>query len=210
MFCWHRIAGLPLWLALTILLVWPLQLTHREPMPESDRSTPSITAVVASAMQQHESALVGYVAGLLGGDVERAREVVQDAFLKLCISDVQRVEQHLKSWLFAVCRNRALDILRKDHRLELGNDLAIAAAPCPQPDPARAALQREWREDLWRWVDELRPNQREVLRLKFLHDCSYRQIAEITGLTVGNVGFIMHHAISALRDRIAGEGSQPE
>jgi RNA polymerase sigma-70 factor (ECF subfamily) len=58
-------------------------------------------------------------------------------------------------------------------------------------------------------VDRLRPNQREVIRLKFLHDCSYQEIAGITGLTVGNVGFIMHHAIRKLRDLLAEEESQP-
>jgi RNA polymerase sigma-70 factor (ECF subfamily) len=42
-----------------------------------------------------------------------------------------------------------------------------------------------------------------VVRLKFLHDCSYQEIAGITGLSVGNVGFIMHHAIKKLRELLS-------
>jgi RNA polymerase sigma-70 factor (ECF subfamily) len=52
-------------------------------------------------------------------------------------------------------------------------------------------------------VDRLRPNQREVVRLKFIHECSYQEIAGITGLSVGNVGFIMHHAIKKLRELLS-------
>jgi RNA polymerase sigma-70 factor (ECF subfamily) len=42
-----------------------------------------------------------------------------------------------------------------------------------------------------------------VLRLKFQHELSYREIAEKTGLSVSNVGFLMHTALRALRQRLA-------
>ena len=38
-----------------------------------------------------------------------------------------------------------------------------------------------------------------------MHDCSYQQIADITGLSVGNVGFIMHMAIKKLRELLNRE-----
>lgn len=176
-------------------------------MPFSSPPSPHHSRLVALALEQHEAGLLAYVSSVLRGDLERAREVVQDAMLKLCLCEPSKVEGHLKSWLYAVCRNRALDILRKDQRLELGNELVLDSAHCPQPDPAQAVSRQEWHGELWRWVEELRPNQREVIKLKFLHDCSYRQIAEITGLTVGNVGFIMHHAMAALRERLQREDS---
>ena len=177
-------------------------------MPERpDQDEASI--LVRRALDQHESNLIAYAACILGGDIERGRDVVQDSLLKLYLTEPARVRDNLKSWLYTVCRNRALDILRKDHRLDLGDDEILEAAPCHDPDPGHLAIQRELYEHIWRCVEQLRPNQREVIRLKFLHDCSYQEIAGITGLTVGNVGFIMHHAIRKLRDLLAEEAAQP-
>ncbi len=166
--------------------------------PESDEAS----LLVRRALEQHEGSLIAYAAGILGGDYERARDVVQDAFLKLYMADPAKVRDTLKPWLFTVCRNRALDILRKDHRLDLGNEEVLAAAPSFDPDPSENADSNELHDQIWELVEGLRPNQREVIRLKFQHDCSYQQIAEITGLSVGNVGFIMHMAIKKLRERL--------
>lgn len=164
--------------------------------------------LVRRALDQHESTLIAYTAGILGGDTERARDVVQDAMLRLYLTDPERVRDNLKSWLFTVCRNRAFDILRKDHRLDLGNDDVIEAARDHDPDPAQSAGMHELYQQVWRCVDRLRPNQREVVRLKFLHDCSYQEIAGITGLSVGNVGFIMHHAIKKLRELLSRDAAE--
>lgn len=158
------------------------------------------SVLVRRALDQHESTLIAYTSGILGGDTEKARDVVQDALLRLYLTEPDRVRENLKSWLFTVCRNRAFDILRKEQRLDIGNDDVIDAAAHHAPDPAQSAGTQELYENIWRCVDRLRPNQREVVRLKFLHDCSYQEIAGITGLSVGNVGFIMHHAIKKLRE----------
>lgn len=164
--------------------------------------------LVRRALDQHESTLIAYTASILGGDIERARDVVQDAMLRLYLSEPDRVRDNLKSWLFTVCRNRAFDILRKEQRLDLGNDEVIDAATDHEPDPSQSAGMHELYEHIWTCVDRLRPNQREVVRLKFQHDCSYQEIAGITGLSVGNVGFIMHHAIKKLRELMSTDISE--
>lgn len=173
-------------------------------MPEQPHQSEA-SLLVRRALDQHESSLIAYTAGILNGDVERARDVVQDSLLKLYLTDPAKVRDNLKAWLFTVCRNRALDVLRKDQRLDLGNDDAIGAATSYEPDPAERAVSSELYERIWHLVEKLRPNQREVIRLKFMHDCSYQQIADITGLSVGNVGFIMHMAIKKLRELLNRE-----
>ena len=49
-------------------------------------------------------------------------------------------------------------------------------------------------------LGDLSPNQQEVVRLKFQDELSYKQISSVTGLTVSNVGFLLHTAIRRLRD----------
>ena len=71
---------------------------------------------IVSALARYEAPLLRYASRLLG-DVDRARDVVQDTFLKLCREDPTRLDGHLAQWLFTVCRNRALDIQRKEGRV---------------------------------------------------------------------------------------------
>ena len=52
-------------------------------------------------------------------------------------------------------------------------------------------------------VHRLSPRQQEVLRLRLQAGLSYREIAEVTGLTIGNVGFHLHQAVRNLRDALA-------
>ena len=71
---------------------------------------------VQDAVARFEGPLTLYAARLLR-DAETARDVVQETFLKLCASDRNSIDGHLAEWLFTVCRNRALDVLRKEHRM---------------------------------------------------------------------------------------------
>jgi RNA polymerase sigma-70 factor (ECF subfamily) len=48
----------------------------------------------------------------------------------------------------------------------------------------------------------LPPVQQEAVRLKFQHGLSYKEIAAVLNLTVTNVGFILHTALKALRERL--------
>ena len=50
----------------------------------------------------------------LTGDLERARDVVQETFLRLAVQQPSSVDGHLAEWLYRVCRQRALDVCRKD------------------------------------------------------------------------------------------------
>ena len=56
--------------------------------------------------------------------------------------------------------------------------------------------------DLAAALSRLSANQQEVIRLKFQHGLKYREIAEVTGLSVTNVGFLIHTGIKKLRDAL--------
>lgn len=153
---------------------------------------------VREALHQFEGPLVRY-AQRITGDLEAARDVVQDTFLKLCREDPATVDGHLSQWLFTVTRNRALDVHRKERRMTTATDLdhrnstAIAG-------PHDAAALGDSGAKVMRLLDRLPDNQQEVIRLKFQNDLSYREISEITGLSVSNVGFLLHVGIKRLRE----------
>lgn len=52
-------------------------------------------------------------------------------------------------------------------------------------------------------METLSANQQEVVRLKFQHGMSYKQISEVTNLSVTNVGFLLHTALKTLRQKLS-------
>ncbi len=174
----------------------------------SGRGSADGSAWVGSVLGRYERRLVRYAARITG-DVERARDVVQDTFLRLLRTDRSPDDNHLAQWLFTVCRNRALDVVRKDKRMRTLSETRRDAQVSTDPAPPAVADQRETLRRLGRILASLPPRQQEVIRLKFQEDFSYRQIAAITGLSVSNVGFLIHTAIRTMRDRLGARPAPP-
>ena len=165
---------------------------------------------VRSAVAKYERPLTQYASHVLGGDPERARDLVQEAFLRLCDQDPAAVTSHLAEWLYTVCRNLAIDAKRKDRRLRMMSDEQEATFTAGLESPTDAA---ERVDDYGRVVEAmagLPQRQQEIVRLKFQHGMSYKQIGEVMNLTATNVGFILHTAIKALRGQLAVEPTGEE
>lgn len=139
---------------------------------------------------------------LITGDLESARDVVQDTFVRLCAEDQARLDSHLAQWLFTVCRNRALDVQRKERRMKPLSDVEMDSQVSPEPSPAAQAERREAAGEALSLLEGLPKNQQEVLRLKFQNGLSYEEISKVMNLTVTNVGFLIHTAIKTLRGRM--------
>jgi RNA polymerase sigma factor (sigma-70 family) len=162
------------------------------------------SAWIVAALDQYENHLVRYAAWILG-DIERAREVVQETFFRLCKEKPSKVGDHLAQWLYTVCRNLALDIRKKENRMSPLTDPETVTATYERPG---ASLEhKETMSQILRVMDTLPKNQREVLRLKFQCDLSYKEISEVTQLSVTNVGFLIHTAIKTLRKELLAEES---
>ncbi|GIW89029.1 MAG: DNA-directed RNA polymerase sigma-70 factor [Isosphaeraceae bacterium] len=157
---------------------------------------------VLAAVDRFERPLIQYAARLLG-DPERARDVVQDTFLKLCQQDPASLRDRLAEWLFTVCRNRALDVMRKERRISLLSDEQQNGQVHAGPGPADACELKDAAARALEILDTLPSNQREVIRLKFQHGFSYREISRISGHSVSNVGFLIHVGLKSLRSRLA-------
>ncbi|MCE9610493.1 MAG: sigma-70 family RNA polymerase sigma factor [Chthoniobacter sp.] len=180
-------------------------------MPPTD--PPDLIAL----LDRYERPLIRYACSIVD-DLDAARDVVQETFIKFAQGGMKEMTNaecgmtngatppspnselrtpNLEAWLFTVTRNRALDHLRKHRRLipmELPDNQICAA-----PGPGSALEQREAATSLFDLLDALSPNQREVIRLKFQNDLSYREIAEVTQLSVTNVGFLLHAGLKKLR-----------
>ncbi|HEX7260478.1 MAG TPA: sigma-70 family RNA polymerase sigma factor [Luteolibacter sp.] len=163
-------------------------------------ATPSDrVAFIEQSLRDYESPLIGYACTILN-DLDLARDVVQDTFIRLCRQDPDKVRESLKSWLFTVCRNRALDILRKENRSQSLEDAQWQTVTSQEPQPDELTDQQERLAQLTGYLSRLSANQREVIALKFQQGLSYQEIQGITGLTTGNIGFLIHTGLKRLRE----------
>jgi RNA polymerase sigma-70 factor (ECF subfamily) len=72
----------------------------------------------------------------------------------------------------------------------------------PGPTPEDVAVAGEEHRRVAESIDELTPRQREILQLRMQAGLSYREIAEVTGLTTTNVGFHLHRALASLKKQL--------
>lgn len=156
-----------------------------------------------------ERPLIAYAMRLLNGNVEIARDCVQESFLRLCRERQSLVEGHVDAWLFKTCRNRAMDHHRKEARMMIDSDsTALATATAPASEPAGFLSKREEHEQLHDQISRLPTREQEVLSLRLAQGLSYKQIAEITDMSVSHVGVILHEAVTKLRTAMTGSGPQ--
>lgn len=158
-------------------------------------------AWLSRVFHEHQRPLLAYVTHLMG-DADRAADVVQDAFVRLCTQPRDQVEDHVRQWLYAVSRNRALDVLKKENRMKTLDD----SEPCPtssESDPHLLAQRRDTARQADSLMDRLPPRQQEVIRLKVESGMSYQEISELTGLSVSNVGYLLHVGLKSIRMRLA-------
>ena len=171
---------------------------------------------VLVALDEFELPLVRYAARLLG-DVEAARDVVQHVFLRLCDRQPAEIDGRLAAWLYTVCRNRAMDVLRAGSRQSSLEDSAGRGAgrvAGREVDPADSAEQNELAGRLRQLVARLPSSQCEAVGL-WADGFSYREIAGILDRQEGHVRVLVHRGLKSLReqplvrDLVAESAGQP-
>jgi RNA polymerase sigma-70 factor (ECF subfamily) len=156
---------------------------------------------IHSAMERHEADLLRY-AQRLTGNLELARDVVQETFLRLCRQDQQHIDGHLTKWLYTVCRNKALDVRRKENRMTSLVEPEKLEPQTNGQEPVAILTAQETAGTIIERLNGLPESQQEVIRLKFQNGLSYREIAEITDQKVSNVGYLIHQGMKSLRKQL--------
>jgi RNA polymerase sigma-70 factor (ECF subfamily) len=158
-----------------------------------------------------ESPLLSYSLRLIG-DRTVAEDLVQEAFMKLH-AQFEEVREP-KRWLYRTVHNMALNYRRDSAKVVSlmapqsdqsdSLDLPDATDESPLPDEQIARIEGIGLVRLS--LETLDERSRELIRLKFNEDLSYKQISERTGLKTGHVGYLLHHALKAIADELAKSG----
>lgn len=154
---------------------------------------------VSAAIVAYQRLLTHYTAGVTG-NLEIAREIVQEAFLRLWKSEGEKIAPSgEKPWLLRVCRNLAIDFRRREGKVIPTEDIDNVAFH----GPVDAGARDEELCELQTLLATLKPKEQEVVRLRFQHDLSYKEIAAVTDLSVSHVGVILHEALKKLKEHFS-------
>ncbi len=146
-------------------------------------------------MTTHAPALLRYAERLVR-DPHTAQDVVQHAFIKYAgLEDIRRPGgSAVRSWLYRVVHNRAVDHIRSDQRRK---ELHETHAELEEGRRDSAA-SRNQKQAVLDSVHVLNEKEKTVLLLRLEEGLSYQEIEDVTGIKQGHVGYLLHHAIRTL------------
>ncbi len=142
------------------------------------------------------------IALALVGNKEDAEDLLQEAYCKLWN---KRNELHtvanVEAFSVTLVRNLCLDFLRsaQANRREESVEVMIPVAAGSAPD--REMEEQDEIRHIQRLIDRLPENQRQVLRLRGLSDCSMEEIEQITGFSAVNVRTLLSRARKMIKEQ---------
>ena len=125
-----------------------------------------------------------------------AEEIVQEVFLQLHVkwNDVESP----RAWLYRSVRNKVFNYMRDNRRETIETE--GLSSKSDTPDGVLSKLEAI--QVLHETIDSLHESDRELVQLKFFDGLKYREISELTGLSVGNVGYRLHHILKELAGKL--------
>jgi RNA polymerase sigma-70 factor (ECF subfamily) len=134
----------------------------------------------------HVDAAFNLARWLLRGRTD-AEDVAQEALLRACRFFRGFHGENARAWLLQIVRNTCYTWLEKNRPLELSMefDEELHLQPCATPETL--AIAGDDRKHLILALETLPPRFREVLVLRELEGCSYKEIAAITSIPIGTV-----------------------
>ncbi len=177
--------------------------TERHPTGEDFPGSSDRADKVSRLFREHNRALVLFLASRLK-DIQTAREVAQEAYVRVLELENLSAVGFLRSYLFKIAGNLAIDRLRQQQsraRLDRISDLDDFFDGLP---PERTIIAREELAFLGRVVGELPAKYQQAFRLHRLEDQSFEDIARQMGIKDRMVRRYVTNALLYLRLRREG------
>ena len=154
-------------------------------------------------VREYFDGLAAYINGIVG-DFCRAEELADDALLKLALKrPAFNNKSSFKTWLYSIGRNAAYDSLRKKSPPP---HVELDEATETEDGPEQAYLKDERNKQLYKALDGLKPEYREILWLTFFEDMNAEQTAKVLHKSKAAVYTLLNRAKSSLKEKLEKEG----
>ncbi len=135
------------------------------------------------------------------GDYQLACDVMQESFTRLY--EKYAAENLTPQLLYTIGRNLVYDALRRGKR----NPVLLEEKNQPMVDPNHELMVREEYRRVMAAMQRLEDDERDLLALVVSSEHSYREIAEMTGISEANVKVKIHRARKKLRNFLETGGT---
>lgn len=140
---------------------------------------------------------------------EMAEDILQDAFLKIITtlkSGKYNEEGKFIQWAMRISRNLVIDHFRKNKKMPMvtdseGNDV-FGYINIPSPNQEDMMVRSEKEQKVRRLIEELPAEQREVLVLRHYAELSFKEISDLTNVSINTALGRMRYALNNLRKLI--------
>ncbi len=152
-------------------------------------------------------------------DESTAEDLAQDTFIKI-FRGLASYNQSMRlvNWVLRIAHNTAIDHLRQRRLAVLGvrpdddgeSDPLQSLPDLKALSPEHSSVRAELATAVDRALDQLRPEYRSVVVLRYQEGLEYQEIAEILDMPLGTVKTFLHRARRALAAELARAGWAPE
>jgi RNA polymerase sigma-70 factor, ECF subfamily len=150
--------------------------------------------------QQNVRQVYGYLFSIVG-NVQDAEDICAQTFLAVYETlHTFRGKSSIKSWIFRIARNKAMDHFRMQKRIVTGE-----LPELPQNhDPLSGVIQSEQAQVLAKLMKSLPENEVELLRLRFLAQMTFADMADFLGRNEDAVKKSVYRLIDRLKNQVEG------
>ncbi len=163
-------------------------------------------AAFGRLVQAYQGPVYNLAYRMLGNAVE-AEDAAQETFVRIYTKlNTYQPDRKLSSWVLSIASHYCIDRLRRRRMnwLSLDEEPVATTLPAGGRGPEDEALREESRDELQKLVLQLEPAYRVPLILRYWHELSYQEIAEVMGLSVQAVKSRLHRARVQLAQRAPG------
>ena len=172
----------------------PQRTDPRSPLIPLPMASGETNTTLVALFEAEESRILGFATGLVGRRAV-AEELVQETFVRL--HQVWDQVENPRAWLYRSLRNLAANHLRdRKEETELDEERESGSQEDVLPDEVLGRMEAVGTMQLL--VAEMPQEDRNLIRLKYEEGLKYREISERTGISIGNVGFRLHHLLKSL------------
>lgn len=134
-----------------------------------------------------------------------AEEAVHDAFMQVWrrASSFDPARGQARTWLYAVLRNRALNILRGEARTDLVEDFETIGLASEDESPESVVARLSEAGALRRCLETLEPIRRRAILLAYMHGLTHGELAGRLGVPLGTLKSWIRRSLLTLRDCLA-------
>ena len=165
--------------------------------------------LIGRLIEQYQHRLMRYLMSLVG-NAATAEDLFQETWVRVLEQGHRYDPKHpFVAWLLTIARNLTIDLMRRKHPDSL--DELLADNPerplaTSQPSAFAQVAQREQTEWIGGLLEQLSPERREVLVLRFQEDLSLEEIAAITRVPLSTVKSRLYRALEAMAPQVKGAG----